>query len=108
MFRITLLTTLVFGLLDTASAQDLSHPKSNLLKSPPTQGRYQIVMSPHNARDTFLLDSETRQVWQLTVLNFVNGDPAVWSLMPRIDAIADEAKVVEERGRKPRTASPAR
>ena len=63
-------------------------PKSDQLKpniSPGPQGRYQIVMSPHNARDTFLLDTETGRVWQLTVFSFLADDPSVWNLMPRSD-----------------------
>jgi hypothetical protein len=69
---------------------------------PVPAGRYQILMSPHNARDTFLLDTETGRVWQLTVLTFLNDDPAVWELMPRIDGPDDYNKVVNDHGRKPR------
>jgi hypothetical protein len=101
MFRIALLTTLVLGFLNAASALDLTLPKSDLVKSSPTQGRYQIIMSPHNARDTFLLDSETGRVWQLTIFTFLNGEPGVWDLMPRIDTPEDHAKVVNDYGRKP-------
>jgi hypothetical protein len=100
MLRITLLTALFLGLLDAANAQDLTLPKSDLLKSPPTQGRYQIVMSPHVARDTFLLDTETGRVWQLTAFMFLNGEPAVWNLMPRIDNLEDHQRVVNDHGRK--------
>jgi hypothetical protein len=75
-------------------------------KPAPASGRYQILMSPHNARDTFLLDTETGRVWQLAVFSFLNDDPAVWDLMPRIDGPDDYDKVVKEHGRKPRPAAP--
>lgn len=66
------------------------------------QGRYQIIMSPHNARDTFLIDTETGRTWQLTVFSFLNDDPAVWNVMPRIDNDDDRAKVIADYGKKPR------
>jgi hypothetical protein len=48
-------------------------------------------MSPHGARDTFLLNTETGRVWQLTVFTFLNGEPVVWNAMPRIDNDNDYA-----------------
>jgi hypothetical protein len=105
MFRSTLFAGLVIGSINFAAAQT---PKSDMLKtiSPtPTLGRYQIVMSPHNARDTFLLDTETGRVWQLTVMTYLNGEPAVWDLMPRIDTTEDHDKVVGDYGPKAPTAS---
>jgi hypothetical protein len=108
MFRSALLVIFVFGFLNIAAAQT---PKSDLLKTAPSlsgQGRYQIVTSPHNARDTFLLDTETGRVWQLTVFSFLNDDPVVWNLMPRIDTPDDYGAVIKDHGRKQRPATPAR
>ena len=113
MFKIVLLTGVVLGLPGSAVAQA---PKTDLIvpKTDPTvkalipHGRYQIVMSPHNARDTFLLDTETGQVWQLTVFGFLNDEPVVWHAIPRIDNDDDFAKVVRDHGKKPRQSPPAR
>jgi len=75
----------------------------------PAQGRYQIVMSPHNARDTFLLDTQTGRVWQLTMFSFLSDDPVVWNAMPRIDNDDDYySKVVSEHGGKARPSPPVR
>jgi hypothetical protein len=66
----------------------------------PYNGRYQIVQSPITARDTFLLDTQSGTVWQLTVMSSLKGEPAVWNIMRRIDNDADYAAVVGEYGRK--------
>src|SRR4051794_956769 len=47
--------------------------------------RYQIVMSPLTARDTFLLHTETCKVWQLTSFGGVQGEPVAWNYMEKID-----------------------
>jgi hypothetical protein len=108
MFRAALLAIVVLGFFNTVAAQT---PKSDQLKTevpPQGAGRYQIVMSPHAARYTFLLDTETGRVWQLTAFTFLNGDPSVWDLMPRIDNFEDYEKVVHDRGRKPTSPPPKR
>ena len=112
--KIALLTGVILGL--TGSPVVAQAPKTDQLLSKPDQptnapsqqGRYQIVMSPHNARDTFLLDTETGRVWQLMVFSFLNDEPVVWNAMPRIDNDDDYAKVVREYGRKPRQSPPTR
>ena len=64
-------------------------------ESPPTpqpstsQGRYVIVFSPLARADTFLLDTQTGRVWQLTTYTDVVGEPRVWKNMARIDTEAD-------------------
>jgi hypothetical protein len=85
-------------------------PKSDQLPgaAPASQGRYQIIMSPHNARDTFLIDTETGRTWQLTVFSFLNDDPVVWSAIPRIDNDDDRAKIVADYGKKSRPTPAAR
>jgi len=70
--------------------------------SPPSpQGRYQIVYSPHAARDTFLLDTQTGRVWEVARFTYLNGDPAIWDLMDRIDSESDRAAVNAKYGPKP-------
>jgi hypothetical protein len=106
-FRITLATGIVLGLIGgTVVAQEKNDqivaPKTDQPGNAPIpQGRFQIVISPLTARDTFLLDTETGRVWQMTQLSFLIGEPVVWDLMPRIDSDDDYAKVVNTHGRKP-------
>ena len=59
-------------------------------------GRYQIVYSPHGARDTFLLDTETGQVWQLTSFSYLEGQPVAWDRVTRIDNQEDFGRFIEE------------
>jgi hypothetical protein len=79
--KIALLTSVVLGLTGCDQLKPTTAP----------QGPYQIVMSPHGARDTFLINTETGRVWQLTVFTFLNGEPVVWNAMPRIDNDNDYA-----------------
>ena len=61
--------------------------------SAPTQNaRFQIVFNPNIRADTFLLDTQTGQVWQLTHFPDANGDPSAWSHMDRLD---DEKQVYQ-------------
>ncbi len=52
-------------------------------------GRYQIVFRPELARDTWLLDTATGQVWRPVRYTDILGDPVVWKLMERIDSNED-------------------
>ena len=112
--KTALLTGVVLGLagspvLAQAPNTDQFVPKTDQpANARHAQGRYQIVTSPHNARDTFLLDTETGRVWQLTVFSFLNDEPVVWNVMPRIDDDDDYAKLLREHGKKPRQSPPAR
>jgi hypothetical protein len=54
-------------------------------------GRYQILFSPLARADTFLLDTETGKVWQLTKFTDANGEPLAWVPMDRLDSQADWA-----------------
>jgi hypothetical protein len=94
-FRTALLTSAVLGLTGC------DQPKLTTTAVAP-QGKYQIVISPHTARDTFLLNTETGQVWQLTQFTFLNGEPVAWNAVPRIDNDDDYEKLVVDHGRKPR------
>jgi hypothetical protein len=105
-FKIALLTGIVLSLASPVVAQAPKTDRSTNAPSP--QGRYQIIISPHTARDTFLLDTETGMVWQMQIFSFLNDEPVVWNAMPRIDDDNDYAKVVHNHGRKPRPSPAAR
>jgi hypothetical protein len=108
MFRIAFIGALTLGCANctfTEAPKTDASPQSSATQNaePSPQGaksRYQIVISPHNARDTFLLDTETGRVWQPTVFTFLNNEPTVWKIMPRIDDDDDYDKVVNDYGRK--------
>jgi hypothetical protein len=112
--KIAPLIGIVLGLLivspvvaQAPKADELVVRKANRPASAPiTHGRYQIVMSPRDARYAFLLDTETGQVWQFEVFtevfSFLNDDPVVWDTMPRIDIDNNYPNVVNHHGRKPR------
>ena len=62
-------------------------------------GRYQIVP---NARDTFLLDTATGNVWLLTQYSDFNRDPLAWVPMFRLNSPSDTTPLLSEYGLKPR------
>jgi hypothetical protein len=96
-------------LAQESSNGPLDLPKSDRQATTSSQqGRYQIIISPHAARDTFLLDTETGRVWQMTIFGFLNDEPVVWNAMPRIDNHDDYTKIVNEHGRKSRQPLSAR
>lgn len=88
---------IITGLLALASpaiAQQAQTP-------PPRDGRYAIVFSPRVERDTFLLDTATGRVWQLTQYTFLEGEPSAWATLPRLDSDQDETNFVRRNVRKP-------
>jgi hypothetical protein len=60
-------------------------------------GRFQIVT---NARDTFLFDSATGNVWLLTQYSDFNKDPLAWVPMFRLDKPSDTTPLLSEYGLK--------
>lgn len=52
-------------------------------------GRYQIVFSPHQPADAYLLDNATGRVWVSMQRTDVEGDPRIWMFNDRIDSSAD-------------------
>ncbi len=58
-------------------------------------GRFRIFFSPHARADTFLLDTQTGRVWQLKGLN---GEPAAWAPMTRLDNSEDQAAFARSHG----------
>jgi hypothetical protein len=62
-------------------------------------GRFQIVP---NARDTFLLDTATGNVWLLTQFLDFNKDPSAWVPMFRLNSPSDTTPLLSEYGLKPR------
>lgn len=73
----------------------------NAQQVPTMPGRYQIVMHPTRASATYLLDTVTGRVWELVTYTDLNGDPAVWRDMERIDDSSDIPRVVSRFGTKP-------
>ncbi len=67
-----------------------------------TPPRFQIVFSPHAARDTFLLDTATGRVWQLTSFSYLDGEPVAWDLMTRIDNKDDFGRFIQEHSQTPK------
>lgn len=65
---------------------DLIPKHQNVPPAAQSGQRYQIVFSPHAARDTFMIDTATGQVWQLTKYMFLNSEPSAWEHMDRIDS----------------------
>jgi hypothetical protein len=49
-------------------------------------GRYQIVFSPHNVSDTFLVDTATGRIWRDKKFVAYEGDPEGWETEHRFDA----------------------
>jgi hypothetical protein len=88
---------LVCALATTASAQE---SRSDLFSQQP--GRYQIVINPQVARYTFLVDTATGRVWQLTTYTDLNDSPLTWSIMPRVDNDADISRLAMEHGVRPK------
>jgi hypothetical protein len=76
----------------TAGAQEISPFAQQ-------SGRYQIVPS---ARDTFLLDTATGNVWLLTQYSDFNRDPLAWVPMFRLNSPSDTTPLLSEYGLKPR------
>lgn len=77
-------------LFTTDSPQPPPAPAVQPPPTPPSEiGRYQIIFSPHVERDTFMLDTQTGKIWQLTQYTDLNGQPTVWQYMDRIDSFQD-------------------
>jgi hypothetical protein len=62
-------------------------------------GRFQIVP---NARDTFLLDTATGNVWLLTQFSDFNKDPSAWVPTFRLNSASDTTPLLSEYGLKSR------
>jgi hypothetical protein len=91
-------------LLASAVGSRAEESRSDLFAQQP--GRYQIIISPQVARNTFLLDTATGRVWQLGVYSDLKDDPTAWIIMPRIDDDSDLSRLVKEHGTKPKTDLP--
>ena len=62
-------------------------PRSPSPSSPQAVGRYQIVINPQARADTFMLDTETGRIWQLTKYTDLEGDPTIWELQDRANSL---------------------
>lgn len=79
---------------------DLIPKQQNTSPAAQSGQRYQIVFSPHAARDTFMIDTATGRVWQLTKYMFLNDEPVAWQHMDRIDSDDDYRRFVAVWGKK--------
>lgn len=93
--RIMLAISSLFLVVGTASAQD--NRAAAIFSA--QLGRFQIVT---NARDTFLLDTATGNVWLLTQYSDFNKDPLAWVPMFRLDKPSDTTPLLSEYGLKPK------
>lgn len=90
MLRSRIAVISVIFLATAAFAQKVADEKSDHISAVPSPpGRYQIVSNPSVARDTFLLDTSTGRVWQLTQFGDIIGEPSAWDMIPRIDTDED-------------------
>jgi hypothetical protein len=64
------------------------------------EGRFRIFFSPHARSDTYLVDTQSGKVWQLTQFTGLNGEPTAWSPMPHLDNAEDQAAFVRAHGAK--------
>jgi hypothetical protein len=64
------------------------------------EGRFRIFFSPHARADTYLLDTQTGKVWQLTQFTGLNGEPTAWVPMSRLENSEDQAAFVRAHGGK--------
>lgn len=93
--RMVLAISTLFLIVGTAGAQD--NRAASIISA--QLGRYQIMT---NARDTFLLDTVTGNVWRLTQYSDFNKDPLAWAPMFRLDKPSDTSPLLSEYGLKPR------
>lgn len=77
------LLALVVCIPSMAASAVAQETRSELFAQQP--GRYQIVTSPHNVRDTFLLDTGSGRVWRLIRYTDMEEEPTAWNEMPRFD-----------------------
>jgi hypothetical protein len=93
--RVVLAISTLFLTIGMAGAQD--NRAAPIISA--QLGRYQIMT---NARDTFLLDTVTGNVWLLTQYADFNKDPLAWVPMFRLDKPSDTSPLLSEYGLKPR------
>ena len=93
--RIILAISALFLVVGTADAQD--NRVAPIISA--QLGRFQITT---NARDTFLLDTATGNVWRLTQYPEFNREPLAWAPMFRLDRPSDTSPLLTEYGLKPK------
>jgi hypothetical protein len=74
---------------------------TSALAQPAQNGRYNVLFSPHVRADTFLLDTQTGQVWILSQYSDLNGKPSAWTPMTRLDNAQQEAAFAKAYGMAP-------
>ena len=72
----TKVTIVILTLLASFGAQ--SQEKGTERRPPDQYGRYVITFSPFARADSFLLDTQTGKVWQLTRFSDLEGEPLMF------------------------------
>jgi hypothetical protein len=85
--KLTLALSLALTLLGIAYAQVAKPPQAATPSS--ANGRYQIVMSTLSGKNTFMVDTQTGRVWQLTQFTDIEDEPTVWLNQTRLDGELD-------------------
>ena len=62
-----------------------------------------MLMSSVTARDTFLVDTATGQIWQRVTYTDLKGQPDVWQPMAKFDT---DAQLLDWLNSQPRTSNP--
>lgn len=74
----------------TGCGQSATQPiAADTSSKPPEIGRYVIVHSPHNQRDTVLLDTATGKTWQQVVFTDLENEPTGWEPLARTDNLEE-------------------
>lgn len=85
-----------------------SQERPSAPRSPEQYGRFVITFSPFARADTFLLDTQTGKVWQLTRFTDIQGDPLVFKNLDRIDSEAQFDVWLRSQRLKEPSATPSR
>lgn len=78
--------TAVFCISLLASLGTAAQDKAPERRAPDQYGRYVVTFSPFARADTFLVDTQTGKVWQLTKFSDLQGEPLVFKNLDRIDS----------------------
>ena len=75
--------------------------------APSQTGRYVIVHSPQNERDTMLLDTQTGRTWIRKTITNLTGDPFIWEPIVQVNSDADWLALARQHPPKPAATPPA-
>lgn len=76
---------LFLGAALLATGASFSQERTPAPRAPDQYGRFVVTFSPFARADTFLVDTQSGKVWQLTRYTDIQGDPLVFMPIERID-----------------------